>query len=71
VRAVRLGEVVWLESVIEKLLVKHRVGREEVHEVLENRPKIMFTEKGDRENEDVYLALGRTEPGRYLPSSSS
>jgi hypothetical protein len=45
---VRLKEVVWLESVIEKLLVKHGVSREEVHEVLDNRPKIMFAEKGNR-----------------------
>jgi uncharacterized DUF497 family protein len=63
---VRLGEVIWMEWVIEKLWVKHGVRREEVHEVLEDRPKIMFVEKGDREGEDVYLALGRTEPGRYL-----
>jgi len=63
---VRVEEVLWLESILDKLWVKHRVKREEVHEVLENRPKIMFVEKGDREGEDVYLALGRTEPGRYL-----
>jgi hypothetical protein len=68
---VRLKEVVWLESVIEKLLVTHGVSREEVREVLDNRTKIMFAEKGNRENEDVYLALDEQSQGDTSPSSSS
>jgi uncharacterized DUF497 family protein len=63
---VRLGELLWLESVVEKLLVKHRVGPEEVSEVLENRPKFRFVEKGHSADEDVYVAQGRTDAGRYL-----
>jgi hypothetical protein len=46
--------------------VKHGVGREEVDEVLENRPKFRFVEKGRSEGEDVYVAQGRTDAGRYL-----
>ena len=31
-----------------------------------NKPKFRFVEKGEREGEDVYLALGQTDAGRYL-----
>ena len=30
------------------------------------RRKFRFVEKGEREGEDVYMALGQTEGGRYL-----
>jgi uncharacterized protein len=33
---------------------------------LDHQPKIRFVEKGEREGEDVYLALGRSGAGRYL-----
>ncbi|HEY0738790.1 MAG TPA: hypothetical protein VGD69_27975 [Herpetosiphonaceae bacterium] len=35
-------------------------------EVLINQPKFRFIECGDREDEDVYMALGKTFAGRYL-----
>jgi len=38
----------------------------EVEEVLSGKPKIRLVEKGKREGEDVYLALGQTASGRYL-----
>jgi uncharacterized DUF497 family protein len=63
---VRIEEIIWLDTIIEKLAVKHRVDPEEVEEVLRSRPKFRFVEKGDRKGEDVYLALGRTDTGRYL-----
>jgi hypothetical protein len=34
--------------------------------VLNGKPKTRFVEKGDKEGEDVYLALGQTDSGRYL-----
>jgi hypothetical protein len=37
-----------------------------VEEVFNDEPKFRLVEKGQREGEDVYLALGRTEAGRYL-----
>ncbi|MGP1386614.1 MAG: BrnT family toxin [Thainema sp.] len=46
--------------------MKHRVKPDEVEEVLSNQPKFRFAEKGDRKGEDVYLALGQTDAGRYL-----
>jgi uncharacterized DUF497 family protein len=63
---VRIEEIVWLDKIIDKLAVKHRVDTNEVEEVLGNKPKFRFVEKGDRAEEDVYLALGRTDAGRYL-----
>jgi uncharacterized DUF497 family protein len=46
--------------------VKHRVVEEEVEQVFANGPKIRFMEKGDRLGEDLYLALGQSNAGRYL-----
>ena len=63
---VRIEELIWLDAIIEKLAVKHRVKPDEVEEVLRNKPKFRFVEKGEREGEDVYLGLGQTNAGRYL-----
>lgn len=57
---------IWLENVVDKLAAKHGVETFEVEEVLAARPKFRFVEKGERKGEDVYLALGQTESGRYL-----
>ena len=62
----KLEGIIWLEAIVEKLGVKHRVETSEVEEALENSPKIRFVEKGDRADEDVYLALSQTGAGRYL-----
>jgi uncharacterized DUF497 family protein len=58
--------VIWLANVVDKLAVKHHVEIYEVEEALTVKPKFRFVEKGEREGEDVYLALGQTEAGRYL-----
>ena len=34
--------------------------------IFDNRPKIRFVQKGDRKGENAYIALGRSEAGRYL-----
>jgi len=33
---------------------------------LGNKPKFRFVEKGERDDEHVYMMLGQTETGRYL-----
>ena len=58
--------IIWLNDVVDKLAAKHQVETGEVEEVFNNRSQFLFVEKGDREDEDVYLALGRTDAGRYL-----
>ncbi len=62
----KLRGIIWLREIVDKLAFKHHVETHEVEEVLSNRPKIRFVEKGDRKDENVYLALGRTQAGRYL-----
>ena len=51
---------------MDKLAVKHHVDPYEVEQTLSNRPKIRFVEKGERPGENVYMALGQTDAGRYL-----
>jgi uncharacterized DUF497 family protein len=38
----------------------------EVEEVLANTNQFRFLEKGERRGEDVYIALGQSDAGRYL-----
>ena len=62
----KIEGVIWLRDVIDKLAFKHRVETHEVEETLGSKPKFRFVEKGERRGEDVYLALGQTDAGRYL-----
>ena len=62
----KIQGIIWLRDVVDKLLFKHSVETYEVEEVLNDKPKFRFVEKGSRENEDVYLVLGQTVGGRYL-----
>ncbi len=62
----KIENFIWLQDIIDKLAFKHHVDVSEVEEVFDDRPKIRFLQKGDRKGEDVYIALGRSEAGRYL-----
>jgi uncharacterized DUF497 family protein len=62
----RIEGIVWLDHIVDKLASKHSVETYEVEEVFDGGPKFRFVEKGDRTNEDIYLALGQSEAGRYL-----
>jgi uncharacterized DUF497 family protein len=56
----------WLGDIVEKLAQKHGVQQEEIKEVFANIPHFHFVEKGHRPGENVYVALGQTDAGRYL-----
>lgn len=58
--------IVWLNQIVDKLAFKHQVETYEVEEILEGKPKFRFVEKGERKNENVYMALGQTNAGRYM-----
>ena len=58
--------IIWIEEIVDKLKWKHNINEYEVIELLENKPKFRFIEKGHRKKENVYAALGRTDAGRYL-----
>jgi len=62
----KIDGIIWLRDIADKLEFKHNVTMEEVEETLNNKPKFRFVEKGERKGEDVYMALGRTDAGRYL-----
>ncbi|MBU1262514.1 BrnT family toxin [bacterium] len=62
----RIKGYIWRRDVVDKLKWKHYVEIEEVEEVFGNRPYIKLIEKGRLKGEDVYVAFGRTEKGRYL-----
>uniref|UniRef100_A0A7C4KJY7 BrnT family toxin n=1 Tax=Anaerolinea thermolimosa TaxID=229919 RepID=A0A7C4KJY7_9CHLR len=62
----RICQIVWLDAIVEKIAGKHAVDVSEVEEVLQRTPLFLFVEKGKRKGEDVYMALGTTEAGRYL-----
>jgi hypothetical protein len=57
---------IWREDVIDKLTWKHRVRIEEVEEAFQNDPRVERLERGHRPGEDLYIALGQTDDGRYL-----
>jgi uncharacterized DUF497 family protein len=61
-----INDIIWLDTVIEKLAWKHGVLPHEVEEVLSGRCRLFKRESGKVEGEDLYNALGRTEAGRYL-----
>ncbi|PKO21059.1 MAG: hypothetical protein CVU38_16755 [Chloroflexi bacterium HGW-Chloroflexi-1] len=62
----RIEGILWRRDVVDKLASKHQVETYEVEETLENQPKIRFVEKGERKGEDVYMASGQSDGGRYL-----
>ena len=62
----KITGVIWLDEIVEKLASKHSVEAYEVVELFESSPKFRFVERGHREDENVYAAMGRTEAGRYL-----
>ena len=51
---------------LQKFLWKHQVTEQEVRQALRNKPKIRFHQRGNIKGEDLYVALSRTDAGRYL-----
>ena len=62
----RLYEIIWKERFVDKIASKHGITTEEVEEVLFSRPFVRFAEKGRVAGENLYVAYGQTEAGRYL-----
>jgi len=62
----KINGIIWLRDVVDTIAYKHKVETYEVEETLSGKPKFRFVEKGERKDEDVYLALGKTNSGRYM-----
>lgn len=62
----QINDIIWLESVIEKIESKHNVSPDEVEDVFYNNPRYRKAGKGKFKGEDLYYAYGRADSGRYL-----
>jgi hypothetical protein len=62
----RIDDIIWIRSVVDKLSWKHNVSTDEVEQVFADLPRYRFLELGDVEGEDLYAVMGQTEAGRYL-----
>ena len=59
-------ECLWLPEVVEKLAGKHGLLPDEVEEVFLNKPRFNRAERGQQTGEDLYVAYGQTNVGRYV-----
>lgn len=57
--------VIWKETFVEKLAIKHGVEIDEVEDVLFSQPHVRLFEKGHIKGENLYAAFG-PKSGRYL-----
>ena len=62
----RLYEVIWKDKFVNKIESKHNVIAEEIEQILFSNPHIRRAEKGSIKGENLYVAYGQTEGGRYL-----
>lgn len=62
----RIQGLIWLKEFADKIAWKHQIETYEVDQLFENSPRIRFVENGKRKGENVYLAMGQTDGGRYL-----
>ena len=62
----KIETVHWKEQFAEKVERKHGVTTQEVEDVLRGNPHMRRAEKGRVKGEDVYVAFGQTQSGRYL-----
>jgi uncharacterized DUF497 family protein len=62
----KIDGVIWLRNVVDKLAWTHDTTTDEVEEVFRHAPHYRFVKRGDVAGEDLYVALGQTDAGRYL-----
>lgn len=62
----QINYIICPENIEDKLESKHLVTVREARQILLNRPRIRFAEKGNTVGNDVYAAFGQAFGGRYL-----
>ena len=62
----QLKDIIWIDKFVSKLEQKHNVSVEEVEEALFSNAKFYRARKGNVKGEDVYVAYGKSNAGRYL-----
>ena len=61
-----IRECLWLDQFVDKIIRKHHVYPEEVKQVFSKDPLIRRLERGRIKGEDLFVAFGITNSGRYL-----
>jgi len=59
-------DILLRNQVLDKIIWKHNISEFELRQVFNNQPSIRFMEKGKVKGENLYVALGKTDAGRYL-----
>ncbi len=62
----KITECLWLDQFVDKNIRKHKVYPEKIEKALFASPFVRKVENGDVKGEDLYIAFGRTQAGRYL-----
>ena len=62
----KVTECFWLDQFVDKIIRKHGVYPEEVEEIFSKAPLIRRLEGGYVKGEDLFVAFGTTNAGRYL-----
>ena len=62
----KITECLWIDKFVDKIIRKHNVYPEEVEEVFYRKPLIRRLEGGNIKGENLYIAFGTTDAGRYL-----
>lgn len=62
----KIRSLIWIDEIVEKIIVKHNVYPNEVKETFSNKPYFRFVEKGHIRGENVYSAMGQSDNGRLL-----
>ena len=62
----KINRIIWYRRFAEKLWDKHHVEVHEAEEALLNHRRVRRVRRGHVQGEDVYLAMGQTDAGRYL-----
>jgi uncharacterized DUF497 family protein len=63
---VKITECIWLDQFVDKIIRKHHVHPGEIEEVFAKIGYVRKIEDGDVKGEDLYIAFGRSDSGRYL-----
>ena len=61
-----INEIIWKDQFADKIERKHSVSTDEVEQVIFSKSHIRLSEKGKIKGENLYVAYGQTEIGRYI-----
>jgi len=65
--SVKITRIIWLRQYVVKIEARHGVYQDEMRQILMRSPRVRRMGKGKiHEGEDLYVAYGQTDAGRYL-----